>query len=209
MAEAIHIELLSATTFSRGEGTAGEVDSEIVHDDLGMPEIPGRRLRGLLRDAWLAMADAFPSDAGFAREALGVEGDLGPAGARLWIGNARLPEAVRAWVAYACRRRSNPVAPDAILRAFTAVRSQTARNRKAGGAETGTLRATRVLLPLPGLPFIAPLRIRDYQPVHWKVLARACLGVREGGTGRNRGRGSLRLCLWDQGRDVTVKYAGV
>src|SRR5690606_30147597 len=62
----IVIELLSDTTFGRGEGTPGTVDVEIEHDTYGLPMLGGKSLRGLLRDTWLSMQEHFPdlSDAG-------------------------------------------------------------------------------------------------------------------------------------------------
>jgi len=42
----IVVELLSDTTFGRGEPTAGEVDMEVEHDDLGLPFLGARRCTG-------------------------------------------------------------------------------------------------------------------------------------------------------------------
>lgn len=217
MADAfIQIELLSDTTFASGEGTAGEVDAEIVHDELGLPEIPARRIKGLLRDAWLSMADCFAeADRQRAREALGIGDDFGgvPTG-RIRIDTARLPENARAWVAYAVRRRHNPISAIEILRALTDVRRQTARDRATGSPDAGTLRAGRVALR--ELVFRAPVTalgvlIDD----HWRVLAHCCLAVRHAGVGRSRGRGYVRFSLWRpigaNGSlvDVTARAAGL
>lgn len=56
----LHIELLSDATFGRGEGSAGEVDTEVEHDEFGIPFIGGKTVRGLLRDTWLSMRPHFP-----------------------------------------------------------------------------------------------------------------------------------------------------
>ena len=53
--QTLHMELLSDATFGRGEGTAGQVDTEVEHDEFGIPYIGGKAVRGLLRDTWLSM----------------------------------------------------------------------------------------------------------------------------------------------------------
>ena len=56
----ISVELLSDTTLGRGEGMAGLVDADVEHDELGLPFLGGKTLKGLLRDSWLSMSGCFP-----------------------------------------------------------------------------------------------------------------------------------------------------
>jgi hypothetical protein len=216
MSDEIRIRLLSDTTFSRGDGTAGEVDVEIVHDRFGLPFVPARTIKGLLHEAWLAMAPAFPTCTSVPQEVLGVSADLDPAGTgRLEIHNAELPANLQAWVRWAVERNANPVAPGDILRALTCVRHQTARDRVLGGSpQTGSLRASRTVLRAwddeggqRPVTFIAPLRTRGFDEDHWSLLARLCLAVRHVGSVRRRGRGHVRLSLWRKGADCTEKHA--
>lgn len=209
MSDYLRIDLLSDTTFSRGDGTAGEVDVEIAHDDAGLPTIPGRTLIGLLRDAWLAMAPYFGEDAPCAAQILGREGsvDFGDA-VRFWIGTAELDVGTREWVRYAVGRADNPIPSAQILRACTDIRRQTARDRARGGApERTTLRSTRVALR--GLSLSAPIECRGFDEGHWRTLARMCLGVRHAGLRRNRGGGSVQLSLYQNGADVTADAAAL
>src|SRR5262249_32459039 len=118
------VELLSDTTFGRGQGTAGEVDVEVEHDDLGLPFVRGKVLHGLMRDAWLTIAPHFADLGDAAGRVLGVEADLADA-AVLRVGDALLPEDVRAWVRHAVRRSHQPLRPDQILRTLTDIRRQT------------------------------------------------------------------------------------
>lgn len=206
MSVQLQVDLLSDTTFSRGDGTAGEVDTEVAHDEFGCPYIPGKTLKGLIRDAWLQMADAFPGDRDIADQVLGPTADLVPGGVgRLRIDTARLSEDLRAWLEYAVTRPDSPVDPRAILGALTDVRKQTARDRATGGPRENTLRATRVTLR--GTRFIAEVTPSGFTGEHWRVLARACLNVREAGTGRNRGPGHVRFSLVENGVDVTTDKA--
>lgn len=223
MPDMIGINLLSDTTFSRGDGTAGEVDVEVVHDDMGMPYVPARTLKGLLLDSWLAMAHVFRDDALAAEEVFGVAGDMGATG-RMRLDDGCLPREVRAVIEHATRRKDNPVAPGDILRAFTGIRRRTARDRKTGGPREATLRAIRVVIRdapaaasvISSRPtFLAPIAIADsgFTDDHWRVLARACLGMRHAGLGRNRGAGHVRLSIQRevQGKltDKTAHFAAL
>ncbi len=206
MTSYIEVDLLSDATFSFGEGTAGEVDVEIVHDEYGLPFLPARTLRGLLRESWLAMAPHFPKYTTPAREVLGPAGDLTPGGvSRLRIDDARLGEEVRAWARFATRRKTTPVSPHDLLLAFTDIRRQTARDRSTGAPRDETLRASRVALR--GLELRAAIRPEGFDQAHWEVLALCCLGVRHAGLGRNRGMGHVRLRLMEGGHDLTSSLA--
>lgn len=44
------IQLLSDTTFGRGDGVAGLIDQEVEHDADGFPYLRGRTLKGLLSE---------------------------------------------------------------------------------------------------------------------------------------------------------------
>jgi hypothetical protein len=200
------VELLSDTTFGRGEGTPGEVDVEVDHDALGLPFIHGKVLHGLLRDAWLALRRHFPELTDAARRVLGTEGDLDES-AILRLGAGLLPADVRAWVRYAVERTEDPLRPEQVLHTLTDVRRQTAQSRLTGAPEEATLRSARVLLN--GLTFESPLTwLSAPGPDHLQCLALCALGVRHGGLGRNRGRGFLRLTL-DGDEPGTRRLAGL
>ena len=186
------VELLSDATFGCGEGTAGEVDIEIEHDELGLPCLGGKALHGLLRDAWLAMAPHFPALGAAARRVLGPTADRDETGV-LRVNDALVDEATRAWVAWAVRRQPDPVDPKEVLRALTDIRYQTARDR-AGAPATATLRASRVALR--GLVLTSRLEwLEAPSEQDVRCLALCALAVRHAGLGRNRGRGHLRVSL--------------
>src|SRR5947209_10723365 len=117
------VELLSDTTFARGEGTAGVVDVEVDHDEVGLPLVRAKRLHGLLRDGWLSLRTHFPELAGAARRVLGEKADLEEL-AVLRIGDALLPSDVRAWAEYAVGREHHALRPEQVLATVTDVRRQ-------------------------------------------------------------------------------------
>jgi len=189
----IVIELLSDTTFGRGEGTPGVVDVEIEHDHYGLPMLGGKALRGLLRDSWLAMEGCFPGLHEAALHVFGPPGDLEGASI-LRVGDALVEEEARGWFVSAVERSHHPIAPSAILEAFTEIRQQTSEDRITGSPARKTLRSVRVALR--GLKLVAPISwLRAPTPSELQCLALALLATRHGGLGRNRGRGHLRMTL--------------
>jgi len=187
------VELLSDTTFARGEGTAGVVDVEVDHDDLGLPLVRGKRLHGLLRDGWLSMRPHFPDLADAACRVLGEEADLDERSI-LRIGDGALPEDVRNWVRYAVGRKRYPLRPEQVLSTLTDIRRQTAVSRRTGAPEETTLRSSRVVLR--GVSFTSPLHwLAEPGDAEVRCLALCVLATRHAGWQRNRGRGFLRVTL--------------
>lgn len=187
------IELLSDTTFGRGEGVPGVVDVEIEHDEYGLPMLGGKALRGLLRDSWLSMQAHFPEFSEAARRVLGPHGDLDETGI-LRIGDATVEESARAFFVAAVEREHHPLSAATVLEALTTIRMQTSEDRTSGVPAHATLRATRVAVRC--LKLEAPLSwLSKPDPSDCRCLALAALATRHGGLGRNRGRGHLRLTL--------------
>ncbi len=205
----LQIELLSDATFSRGEGAAGVVDVEIERDELGMPFIGGKTVRGLLRDSWLSMSRHFPDLVDAAERVVGRSQAVDES-CRLRIGDALPPTVIRTTVRKAAdvqQRQGYPLAPTTVLEGFTSIRYQTAENRETGAPEAATLRSSRVVLR--GFVFEARLTWLDgYQPTaaDVRLLALCALATRHGGLLRNRGRGHIRITL-DGDIGATRKYA--
>lgn len=196
----IAIELLSDSTFSSGASTAGEVDIEVDHDDLGLPRFGGKALRGILRDTWLSMADFFPELGTAAENVLGVGGSFGETSV-VRIDDATVEPDVRSVVARALNRSSNPLDRGEIVRSLTDIRFQTAENRATGAPATGSLRASRVWLR--GLILFSRLRwTREPEAAELRCLSLALLGSRHVGLSRNRGRGCVRMSLLAKGDSV-------
>jgi hypothetical protein len=198
------VELLSDTTFGRGEGTAGVVDIEVEHNAYGLPFLGGRALRGLLRDTWLSMQGCFPKLQRAALRVFGPPTDVDETSI-LRIGHARIEETARRYLIAAVERELNPLSPAAVLEALTDIRSQTSEDRASGAPARKTLRSVRVVvrglvLEAP-LQWLAPPTTEDLQ-----CLALAVLGTRHAGLSRNRGRGHLRLAL-DGDRKKTLDWA--
>lgn len=191
--QSIVIELLSGTTFGRGEGTAGVVDVEVEHDTHGLPMLGGKALRGLLRDSWLSMQEHFPSLRAAAHRVLGPHADLHET-AILRVGDALVEEPAREFFIAATEREHYPLAAETLLAGLTEIRSQTSEDRATGAPARTTLRTTRVVVR--GLRLVAPLSWLAEPDSHdYACLALAALATRHGGLARNRGRGHLSLTI--------------
>lgn len=202
----LQIELLSDATFSRGEGAAGVVDTEVERNELGMPFIGGKTVRGLLRDSWLSMSHHFPGLVEAAERVLGRSQAVDES-CRLRIGDATVPSAIGTAVRGAAEREEHPLSSGAILDGFTSIRYQTAEDRETGTPDDTTLRSSRVVLR--GFVFEAGLSWLDgYQPTgaDVRLLALCALAARHGGLLRNRGRGHIRMTL-DGDTESTRRHA--
>ncbi len=191
----LEITLLSDTAFSAGHGTPGVVDAELLHDEYGLPFVSGKTLRGLLRDSWLSMEEAFSSDKKLltaGKRVFGNAGDMGESSI-LRIGDGALEKEVYDWLESILRNNSSLTKRD-ILEAMTDIRHQTAIERETGAPARATLRAIRVAVRKLNLR--APLLWQE-TPDNYdlKCLALAALATRHAGLSRNRGLGYVQITL--------------
>lgn len=210
----LRLTLLSDATFGRGDGVAGLVDAEVQHDDVGLPFLAGRTLKGLLgaecadivyvldsarpdqTDRWRATANRL-----FGRSGAGLEGQ-----AILHVGAARLPDDLRR--ALRADVQHGRLTPVEVLETVSALRRQTAMDAW-GSPQENTLRTMRVILR--GAVFGAPLDFATEPTADdLALLAASVKALRRAGTGRNRGRGRVQAELLDKdGQPVTdALFAG-
>lgn len=214
MALQIHLKLLSDATFGRGEGVAGLVDSEVEHDEYGMPFVRGRTLKGLLAEECANLRYALAQQLTVTDPRLdvlaqatdwlfGQPGSTAEDEGRLHVGTVRLAEDFR--LAVIGEIKNNRLRAAEVLECLTAIRRQTAID-SAGAPKRGSLRALRVVLR--GTEFSADLDFLGDPPGDLANLIRGLLAasvqcLHRAGTGRNRGRGRLQSRLFESDQDVT------
>ncbi len=193
-----------------GRSEAAAIDAKVVRDALGLPFVPGRTLKGLLRDAvrqavvlghvdpaWegtlfgsAARSDIETSDL------VPIEGtDPGV----LLVGSGRVPHAVLDWFRSAAPEEVGSLVPN-----LFAVLSQTAIEQESGAAADHSLRSIEVALPMH---LTAHLTLR---PAHadsgglsdetvageWISILKTALPLVDGiGAHRTRGLGRCTLTL--------------
>lgn len=202
----LKIFLLSDTTFGRGDGVAGLVDAEIQHDDLGLPYLGGKTLKGLLggQSAEILFALQQSHSPGIedwqsaATFLFGQPGSKQQASARMQVSDAQLPKDLRLYLQEDYRLMSEEKRSKARLdnlNALTALRHQTAMDETTGAPKKHSLRTMRVILRQT--PFIARLDFKEDLTGYPQLLLAAIVkSFRRAGTGRSRGRGRIEADLF-------------
>ena len=205
----LEIKLKSPLTSGAGIGRVGIVDQDITYDDLGLPILPGRRIKGLWREAYHNVADAWRLCGKSTTSVDEIFGKLGQKSDEgetcLYVGNAELQEAslLKPWLMYFQHRdkrtKEQKLHPDNVVQHFATVRAQTAIDRGTGSAREDTLRLTRTLQA--NLVFRAPVQFSanpDKELLNALVLGASAL--QHMGTARTRGLG--KVCCRLIARDV-------
>lgn len=207
----LQINLLSDTTFGRGDGVAGLIDQEVEHDAYGFPYLKGRTLKGLLSEEWDNILSVLPPNSWqywqtLANQLFGTLGStLGTMGI-VHFGDAYLPSDLRQVFAYQIDQGN--ITKTEVLESLTAIRRQNSIDNTTGVSDQGSLRSYRVIIR--DLCFTADLIFEENTAnieSMLSLLAISALGLRYLGSGRNRGRGHVKCCLCDsKGNDITQKY---
>jgi hypothetical protein len=215
----LKIKLLSDTTFSRGDGVAGLIDSEVEHDADGFPYLRGRTLKGLLSEECDNLIAVLQEDnirqhwQKVACVVFGSPGSTLDTMASVHIGDACLPKDLRQAVAYQIQEGN--LTKTEVLDSLTTIRRQTAI-KSDGTPDKGSLRSFRVVMRQ--LEFAADLIFEtDKTEIDGvlieidemlSLLAVGALSLRYLGSGRHRGRGHVQCRLLNnQGIDITEKFS--
>ncbi len=197
----LSIELLSTACPAAGLGQPGVVDRDVVFDpETGLPFIPGRRVKGLLRDAYgqllaLGTISGLPSLAPlFGQPGMREAGLFQIGSARLDFASAAGME-LKQWIA------GKLLVPADVLAYFTEIRRQTKIDRELGSAAPDSLRFTRVLRA--GLRFQAPVDGVSGSPEAVRALVLAAAGVKRMGSSRTRGYGEVRCTVWHGDQELS------
>jgi len=196
----LRIELLSDTTFGRGDGVAGLIDQEVEHDVNGFPYLRGRTLKGLLSEecdnlvAVINDTERRKRWQSIAAKLFGVPGSRLETIALMHVGDACLPEDLRHAITQQITDQN--LTPAEVLDSLTTVRRQTAIATDTGVADPNSLRSARVVLR--NLAFATDLFF-DEAPSQdtLALLSAGAAALRRIGSGRNRGRGHVKCTIWD------------
>ncbi|RMG29611.1 MAG: hypothetical protein D6721_05670 [Gammaproteobacteria bacterium] len=197
-AACLEIELLGYWHAGGGRGAGAVLDAVVHRDPNGLPVLPGRHLKGLLRDA-LARAEAWDwpgvptgsTETLFgapAREGKGKEHPPAPSSPGcLRVSDATLPDELAHWLAGSGGKGSLPH----LFRSLYA----TAIDHETGTARDRSLRGIEVVVPLTLFSRITPVPDRE-PPPDWQDRIRAVLPLIDAvGAHRTRGLGRAILRL--------------
>ena len=184
------VKLKSYTLCGSGEGR-GLIDSDIVFDRHGIPFIPGRRVKGLLRESALEVLEMLGINDRSLLEHIFGGGGFAPG--TITVGNLH-PEG-RDEIAEGIERLRQEsegerlLTPAVITDHYTTIRQQTRIDDRGIAADT-SLRIIRTITP--NTPFCCGIDISE-DAGQVALLSLAALNLRRIGSGRNRGYGEV-LC---------------
>ena len=200
------IRITALSPLHLGSGYADiNVDADVVQDDVGLPYFPAKRLKGLLYESGLEVAEMAASsgqdligktelDALFQR---GCEGDVQIVMHNLYIEHYTAIHDDLAYLQTKCKAifRSSDV-----LDSFSNLRWQTAIDRETGIAKATTLHNMRVLEK--GITFSGDVQMIGADLRHLNILALAVRNLSQCGGKRTRGFGRIACTLLQKNRDI-------
>jgi CRISPR-associated protein Csx10 len=203
----LEISLESPTIAASGEGWNAVIDTDIVFDDLGLPYIPSKRIKGCLKDAAQDIDEMFDLAGIDFKKELDINNTFGQpgllSGASVYFANLTIEdyENTRQWLNHlmAMQKYDSIISPEAVLKTFTDLRWQTAIAD--GVAEKHSLRTARVIRK--GVRFLGNIQIVTELPGKKDIdeskilntLILACSVCRHMGTSRTRGFGEITCRL--------------
>ena len=201
----IKIELMSPILLGSGEGLGSLIDTDIIYDNHGLPYLPARRLKGLLRESASEVKEMLNLSGIEFLSGMQVDdvfGKKGGEGAPVVFRNLYVEdyEITVNWLKWAFNEYGSIVSKETVLDTFTEIRRQTAVSLQNGVAENSSLRTIRVLKV--GYILTGNVIAKTYNDV-CDLLALACANLKHVGSNRSRGLGEVKCSLWDNRTNLT------
>lgn len=182
------IKCLSDVCVGNGTGLGSLVDTDTCHDRNGLPYIPSRRIKGLLREAALELRDWGGTTDEEIEDLFGTGGEGFSSHKKMMIYDAQIEE----YQEYYDDIQAHHISPTVVMDCFTDVRYQTSMEEETKVAKENSLRSTRVVKK--GTTFKA--EIANCENV--ALLTSLCRMVRHMGLNRTRGFGEVKFSLNDR-----------
>ena len=176
-----------------GKGGGNEVDNRIDRDAKGLPYVPGKMLKGLIKDACLRLKNAGNSSYSFVDDIFGSSEEgkslnrSSTTSGKIFISDARLSPAVR----LALTKEENAAAKDNLTRNLYS----TAIDEKTGTAKDQTLRGYEVAVPMD---LYATLECDCDKDVFERIKKAASKLVYAVGSHKSRGLGEVVIEFKDE-----------
>ena len=175
------ITLLSDACLGNGTGNGTDVDVVCCFDDCGFPEIPAKRIKGLLREKAFMLADngKFTND-----EVISLFGGLNGKSSRMQIENACLEDISE------LTSLSGEYSAFEMRKAFADIRKQTAIEYETGIAKKSSYRTIEIINK--GLCFLSDITVYNVRENDIKIIESALKLLRVMGNNKNRGLGEIK-----------------
>lgn len=194
----VAIELLSPLHLGSAKADV-VIDSEAVHDQYGMPFFPAKRLKGLLYESALEMAEfaaELPENESWftIEQVKELFGEINSYESGFSMNNFTLADyedKCNDW-SYLNARYPNIFGREEVWQTYSNVRYSTAISDK-GVALHSSLRNMRVVDE--GCIFYGKIRLKDSNETNRKIIEYALLNLRYVGAKRNRGFGEVKCYI--------------
>jgi len=212
----INIKLKSDSLIGSGEGFGAIIDTDVVFDEIGIPYIPGRRIKGCLRDSANEVCQMFEKS-GISYFFIKLSKNKKGNGIVLIdevFGTSEKPSCLNISNLTIADYESNYkslrylinckhiLSKDEVSSYFTLIRQQT-KIDDGGVAEKHSLRTVRSIKK--GNIFEGNISVNDSDLDTLKLLWLACINLRHIGTKRNRGFGKVECKLIDE-NNKTIEF---
>lgn len=195
----LKITLKSDLCAGSGYSYAGIVDSDICYDEVGLPYIPGKRLKGCMREA----AELIGLSETEINRLFGIRGAERPNG--VFLGNAYIEnyEEIHKELQGLEKSLKEYVTPQSVLEQFSIIKAQT-KIMENGVAKDNSLRFTRAMKQYSPLnqkeemKFYANITYQDMDDNDCENFKMVVKALRNIGMNRNRGLGSVKCELGDE-----------
>lgn len=214
----LQITLESNALIGSGEGYGAIIDADVTFDDIGIPYIPAKRIKGCIRDSAIEICSMFdvakiksfldltPDSSSNSNnnkfkiitDIFGKQGQESPA--PFYFTNLMIDEynKNKEWLEYFSYEHANIISGDSIRSFFTELRQQTAIDDN-GVAGEHSLRTIRTIKK--GITFKGDLCCQTENQNAERLLALACRNFIYMGTKRNRGFGKIKCELLELNMD--------
>ena len=201
----LEIEILSDTLIGSGEGFGSLVDTDIVFDEVGIPYIPAKRIKGLLRDSSKKISEIFTEETFPGKTLVNYELLFGEPGmdnsSPIKVSDLYVEDYQNNFNLLNYYTKSDKYnsffSKETVLDYFTTIRKSTTVDDN-GVAKKHSLRSYRVLTK--GHTFFGDIVIvndneKNILSKFEKLLTLSCLNLKSMGTKRNRGLGEIKCTL--------------
>lgn len=204
MRKKLQIELKSDLCAGSGESLGSLIDTDICYDEYGFPYIPSKRLKGLIKEAFIEYMD-WKKDESLIKvkeELFGTEDSRNSGNLR--IDNAYLKNisSIENDIENIEEQYKKYLGKQRIVELNTDIRYQTAVDEESGVAKENSLRSIRVLES--GNVFEA--FIECDKEAEEKILEKCIKLLTHMGNNRTRGLGEIKCSIIDDKNDNKAKY---
>lgn len=199
------INLKSDLCASSGTGLGSLIDNDVCYDEYGLPYIPAKRIKGLLKEAAVEYCDWDENATKYLDKIFGIEGNNNPGSIKLSNAYLSSYEEIIDSLKYVPTKYKKYVDKQKLINLFTNVRYQTAVDFETGTSKDNSLRSIRVVNK--GNQFISTIELDNQEEKEF--ISKVSKLVTHMGMNRTRGFGEVVLEIQDLNNVSDKKHLSI